>query len=371
MILLMLLRAQENFMKKYCVIGIMSGTSLDGVDIACCYFTKNDEGWTFEIGDATTVEFTGEWHQKLSTLHEKSAEEFAKTHVEFGQLLGNQTKGFIQRLSLPVDFVSSHGHTIFHQPGKKFTFQIGDGAALSAASGLPVVCDFRSKDVALGGQGAPLVPIGDELLFSKYNYCLNLGGIANISFNQLTERIAFDVAPCNMVFNQLSSILGMKYDDGGQVSKKGKVNERMLKQLNECGFYSSGPAGPKSLGREDVERDFFSILHSHDMSTEDKLRTFSEHVAVQISTVVNGSGKEHQDRKKLLITGGGAFNTFLISRIAALSRAAVVIPDKKIIDYKEALIFAFLGVLRWRGEVNCLSSVTGAVTDHVGGAIYM
>ena len=367
----MLLRAQENCMKKYCVIGLMSGTSLDGVDIACCYFSNNDEGWTFEIGDATTVEYTGEWHQKISTLHKKSAEVFAKTHVEFGQLLGSLTKEFIQRLRLQVDFVSSHGHTIFHQPNNQFTFQIGEGAALSAASGLPVVCDFRSKDVALGGQGAPLVPIGDELLFSKYNYCLNLGGIANISFNQITERIAFDVTPCNMVLNQLSSALGMKYDDGGQVSKKGKVNELLLKQLNECGFYSSGPAGPKSLGREDVERDFFSIIHSHDMTLEDKLRTFSEHIAVQISSVVNHSGKERNERKKLLITGGGAFNTFLVQRIASLSQADVIIPDKKIIEYKEALIFAFLGVLRWRGEVNCLKSVTGSVTDHVGGAIYM
>lgn len=366
----MLLRAQKKVMKQYCVIGIMSGTSLDGVDIACCYFTHNELGWTFEIGDAETVEYTGEWHQRLSSLHEKKAEVFAKTHVEFGHLLGSLTSGFIQRFHLKADFVSSHGHTIFHQPQNKFTFQIGDGAALSAASGLPVVCDFRSIDVAMGGQGAPLVPVGDEMLFSEYDFCLNLGGIANISYNLRAERIAFDVTPCNMVLNKISAERGMKYDDEGQVSAKGKVNEILLNQLNGCHFYKSAQAGPKSMGREEVERDFFSVIHAHGLTAEDKLRTCCEHMAFQISSVVNNSGKEHQDRMKLLVTGGGAYNKFLVQRITALSHAAVVVPDKKIIEYKEALIFAFLGVLRWRGEINCLKSVTGATADSVGGAIY-
>lgn len=367
---LMLLRALLNQMEEYRVIGIMSGTSLDGVDLACCYFAKEESGWKFEIRNSITVEYSAQWMERLSTLHLKDAATLAQTHAAYGHLLGNLAKDFISKNRLKADFVSSHGHTIFHQPQHRFTCQIGDGAAISAACGLPVVCDFRSNDVALGGQGAPLVPVGDELLFAGFDFCLNLGGIANISFRHSGMRRAFDVVPCNMVLNNLSLQLGKKYDDDGRFAEKGNVNESLLKQLNEITYYKTGLAGPKSLGREDIERDFFSIIHSQKISVEDKLSTFCEHVAHQVASVTSAFSQPQIANSQMLITGGGAFNHFLVSRIGNLSTLKIVIPEKKIIEYKEALIFAFLGVLRIRGEVNCLKSVTGATADNTGGAIY-
>ena len=364
----MLLRALIHAMEHYNVIGIMSGTSLDGVDLAFCHFTKEDSGWKFEIRNTTTVEYSDEWVEKLSTLHKKDGLALAKTHAEYGHFLGMLAKEFIHRNQLRADFVSSHGHTIFHQPQNKFTFQLGDGAALSAACELPVVCDFRSTDVGLGGQGAPLVPIGDEILFGVYDFCLNLGGIANISFKLSNERIAFDVAPCNMVLNYLSLKLGKKYDDEGRFAEKGNVNESLFKQLNDLDYYKK--KFPKSLGREDVEINFIPVVEFQTVSTEDMLRTFCEHIAIQISNVIASYPQLPTPNSLLFITGGGALNKFLIGRIEKLSALKIIIPDKKIIEYKEALIFAFLGVLRWRGEVNCLKSVTGAIRDNCGGAIY-
>ena len=370
MMFLTLLRTLLNSMEDYRVIGIMSGTSLDGVDLAYCYFTKEGSAWTFEIRNSTTIEYADDWMERLSTLHRKDAAALAATHADYGHYLGTLTKDFILQHQIKADFVSSHGHTIFHQPHQRFTCQVGDGAAISAACGLPVVCDFRSKDVALGGQGAPLVPVGDEYLFGAFDFCLNLGGIANISFRNAVIRLAFDVVPCNMVLNELSQQLGKKYDEEGKLAAKGNIHKSLLDQLNDCHYYTSTVAGPKSLGREDVERIFFSIIHSQKISIEDKLRTFCEHIALQIAAVTASYCQLPTANCQLLITGGGAFNKFLVSRIEELSTLKIIIPEKKIIEYKEALIFAFLGVLRMRGEINCLKSVTGAVSDSIGGAIY-
>lgn len=361
----------------------MSGTSLDGVDLAYCYFSKDDSGWKFEIRNAETISYSKEWKEKLSSLHTKDAATFTKTNAAYGYFLGTLVKEFVEKNKMAVDFVSSHGHTIFHQPQNKFTSQIGDGAALSAACGLPVVCDFRTTDVALGGQGAPLVPIGDQLLFKDYDFYLNLGGIANITSQFATALknssplgrsggvIAFDVAPCNIVLNMLASQLGKEFDEAGQFARQGNVNDSLLNQLNGLPYYNPDKSGPKSLGREDVERDFVSLINTSNISVEDKLRTFCENVAMQVSKVITSYSQLPTLDSRLLITGGGTFNTFLVSRIKELSKAEIIIPDKKIIQYKEALIFAFLGVLRWRGVVNCLKSVTGASKDSTGGAIYL
>jgi anhydro-N-acetylmuramic acid kinase len=288
---------------------------------------------------------------------------YAKEHAAYGQYLGTLVRSFLKRNNAKADFISSHGHTVFHQPGNHFTAQAGDGAALSAACGLPVVCDFRTADVALGGQGAPLVPIGDQLLFSEYEYCLNLGGIANISFSRGGKRIAYDICPVNMVLNHLASEKGKGYDKGGKMAEKGYFNVILLSKLNSAPYYQR--TYPKSLGREEIEKYFFKILKREKASTEDKLHTFIEHVAIEIAAAT-------RNRKgKMLVTGGGAYNDYLISRIRAHSSLQVVIPSPKIIEFKEALIFAFLGVLRWRNEVNTLKSVTGARRDSSGGAIYM
>ena len=347
-------------MKKYKVIGLMSGTSLDGVDIAFCKFVF-DNNWQFEIIHAETIEYPGEWFDRLTKLPEANAESRTLTNVEYGHYLGKITKDFIDRNKITPEFISSHGHTIFHQPEKHFTLQIGDGASIAAETGLPVVYDFRSLDVARGGQGAPLVPVGDKLLFSEYRYCLNLGGIANISFDDKGKRIAFDICPVNQVINYLSNECGKDFDDKGIIASTGKLNPELLDILNDLEYYSQLP--PKSLGKEWVEEYIFPILKSFSIPVEDKLRTFSEHIAQQISKILKtGNGK-------LLITGGGAYNDFLIRRIRYYTKNEIVVPDKILIEYKEAMIFAFLGVLNIRGEVNCLRSVTGAREDSIGGVV--
>jgi anhydro-N-acetylmuramic acid kinase len=340
----------------------MSGTSLDGVDIALCVFEKRGSKWNFQIEAAETIPYNASRQRTLISLMTTDAENFARENAAFGRMLGELVKSFLKRKKTNADFIASHGHTIFHQPFNHFTTQAGDGAALSIAGGLPVVCDFRTADVALGGQGAPLVPIGDKLLFSDYDSCLNLGGIANISFENSGKRIAFDICPVNMVLNHLASRKGMRYDEGGKMAESGEVRPQLLKRLNNIPFYKI--ASPKSLGREKIVKHFFKIVENDAGSIEDKLHTFCEHIAVQISSVIKSR------KGKMLVTGGGAYNNFLINRIRHYSDLQVVIPENIIIEFKEALIFGLLGVLRWRNEVNCLKSVTGASRDSCGGAIY-
>jgi anhydro-N-acetylmuramic acid kinase len=282
--------------------------------------------------------------------------------VEYGRLLGNFVKNFIKEYQIKADFVASHGHTVFHQPDKGFTAQIGDGAAIAAVAQLPVVCDFRTMDVALGGQGAPLVPIGDKLLFSDYHYCLNIGGIANISFDENGTRKAFDISPANMALNYFADKIGLPYDKDGELSKKGQLKNNLFQELNALDFYQIHSS--KSLGREWFETFFLPIVLKYNYSVEDSLRTLVEHIAFQIGKVCKKQGN-------ILITGGGAKNKFLIECIFKYTPSCqICIPDTLLIDYKEALIFAFLGLLRMEEQVNCLKSVTGAGKDSIGGAVY-
>jgi anhydro-N-acetylmuramic acid kinase len=342
----------------------MSGTSLDGVDMALCSFHHTNGNWSFEIEKAVTVPYNEEWKKALGSIYLRDAFTLAMVHVEYGKLLGTLVKDFVA--GSKADFISSHGHTVFHQPSIGLTLQIGEGAALRAAAELPVVCDFRTMDVALGGQGAPLVPIGDKLLFSEYPYCLNLGGIANISYDQNGHRIAYDICPVNMVLNYLAQLKGVEFDKNGELASRGKMNEALLTGLNGLKYYKR--RHPKSLAREDFELNYLKVLGDFAIPVEDKLNTYCEHIAMQISGSVNS---ESVSEGSLLITGGGAFNQYLIDRIKVHCKAEVVIPDRRIIDFKEALIFAFLGVLRWRNENNCLESVTGAKRDSCSGVIYI
>jgi anhydro-N-acetylmuramic acid kinase len=350
-------------MKTYKVIGIMSGTSLDGVDIAYCIFVEDNDIWKYKIEIAETYNYNSYWKEILSTAAHADSFDFIRIHKQYGNFLGGLVSEFILRNKIAPDFIASHGHTIFHQPDKKITFQIGDGAELAAACGYPVVCDFRSIDVALGGQGAPLVPVGDKLLFGNYDYCLNLGGIANISFEEKGKRIAFDICPANMALNNIVEMLGKSYDDKGAIATSGHVNRILLNKLNELDYYNLH--SPKSLGKEWVFDLFMPMINAFDIPVEDKLCTICVHIAMQISAAAPYTAVEN-----ILVTGGGAYNTFLMEKIRSLCPAKIVIPDNKNVEFKEALIFAFLGVLRMRGEVNCLSSVTGAIKDSVGGTIY-
>lgn len=340
----------------------MSGTSLDGMDVAYCRFQYDRaKGWQYELLQACTIPYTAQWKHRLSNLFTATAEQYALTHVEYGHLIGKTIRQFIQENNLKVDFVSSHGHTVFHQPERQFTAQIGEGAAIAAECDLPVVSDFRTMDVAYQGQGAPLVPIGDELLFGEYDYCLNIGGIMNISYRNDNERIAYDVAPANMAMNYFAEKMGQPYDKDGLIAKKGILDKAMYQALNELPYYKRN--FPKSLGREWFEHCFLPVVLHYNNNIENTMHTICHHMAYQLSQIVN--------KGNILITGGGAKNKYLISLLEQyMPEVKVIIPDNKLIEYKEALIFAFLGVLRITNSVNCLKSVTGAGKNVTGGAVY-
>ena len=344
------------------IIGIMSGTSLDGLDIALCNFRKNDN-WFYEIIEAITIPYSDEWISKLSNADSLSGIDLLKLDKEFGRYIGESVNEFIKNTDTQVDLIASHGHTVFHQPEQKITLQIGDGNEIASTTGITTISDFRSLDVALGGQGAPLVPIGDELLFSDFDYCINIGGFANISFKENSKRLAYDICPANIILNTFAQKLGKSYDKDGELGKTGKINIELLQELNNVDYYTR--SYPKSLGKEWLNKIFTPVLKNSDISLNDKFRTLYEHIAQQISLAINSS-----NNPKVLITGGGAYNKFLIDLIKQKSNANINIPEKQLIEYKEALIFAFLGFLRFNNQVNCLSSVTGATKDSSGGVIH-
>ena len=337
----------------------MSGTSLDGVDLAYCSFNF-DSKWNYKIIKKDFFAYSNNWKNKLQKAYTSKVANLKDLNEEYGSYLGQLLFNFIKKHELKVDFIASHGHTIFHRPDKGYTFQIGDGDAIAKECKLPLVYDFRSLDVSLNGQGAPLVPIGDKLLFEQFDYCLNLGGFANISTEFNEQRIAYDICSVNLVLNYLCNKLDQTFDKDGKLGKSGQLDHNLLNNLNSLAFYSE--AHPKSLGREWVESNIFPQLKKSEISIEDQLRTYYEHIVIQIKKAIK------KENANILMTGGGTHNSFLIELFKA-HKLNIVIPQKDLIDFKEALIFAFLGVLRWRNEVNCLSSVTGASRDSSGGKI--
>ena len=345
---------------KYC-IGLMSGTSLDGIDLA--YVKMNTILYTdFTILHAETIPYSDAWKNKLQEAIAYTNDELIKLDVAYGQFLGGILHSFIDENKInKIDFIASHGHTILHQPANGITLQIGNGQEIANQTNTQVICDFRTQDVELGGQGAPLVPIGDKLLFSEYDYCINLGGFANISFQNDDKRIAFDICPVNIVMNLYAQKMGFEYDDGGKIASEGVVNQQLLEKLNALDFYSQNP--PKSLGLEWVQENIFPLIDANETEISSVLRTFVEHVAIQIS-------KNVSPKASVLITGGGVFNTFLMKRIQYYSQIEIPSVSTEIINYKEALVFALLGVLRVDNQVNCLQSVTGAKRNHSSGKIF-
>lgn len=350
--------------RTYNVIGMMSGTSLDGVDITYVRFLRQGEVWSFEIVEATTVSYTKEWKERLTNAILLNKEALSALDVVYSDYLGQLCNDFINKYQLvDLDVVCSHGHTIFHKPDLGYTFQLGNLHNLSKWVSTKVVCDFRAQDVALGGQGAPLVPIGDRLLFAEYDACLNLGGFANVSYeSEQGKRIAFDLVAVNTVMNEAVKQLGMDFDADGALAKSGVVCQELLDKLNVLEYYEQ--AAPKSLGIEYVNEVLSPLLQSYRLKTEDLLRTFVEHIAIQINKGIPANVS------KVLVTGGGAYNGFLMERIKAHGTADFYVPEAKVIEFKEALIFAFLGALKLEGEINVLSSVTGASKDHSSGVVY-
>ncbi len=350
-------------MNSYNVIGVMSGTSLDGVDLCYVRFSF-DTHWSFEILKAETINYDDGWVERLKEGIHLSKASIDVLDEDYTNYLGRLINNFIHENDiLEVDAVCSHGHTVFHQPENKLTVQIGNMAELATIIDQTLVCDFRVQDVMLDGQGAPLVPIGDKFLFHDYSFCLNLGGFANASYEQDSKRIAYDICPVNIVLNHYVNILGFNYDNNGEVAASGTINNHLFESLNDLEFYKK--SHPKSLGLEWVELNVFPMIDVLNLQVKDVLRTVVEHAAFQIGVEINKLQKGN-----VFITGGGVFNSFLMGRISYYSKREIVIPSSEIIDYKEALIFGFLGILKLRDEVNCLSSVTGANMDHSSGNIF-
>jgi len=349
-------------MKTYKTIGVMSGTSLDGIDIVEVSFEESVGKWEYIIGTSEFIPYSEAWKKRLSSLMAASAIEYVKTHNDYGVYTAEVIQCFLQRIQLKPDIIGVHGHTIFHEPVQGYTTQIGNAAIIAAQTKCLVASDFRSMDVARGGQGAPLVPIGDKLLFGAYSACMNIGGFANISFMDGEKQKAFDICPVNIVMNPIAEKLGVSYDDKGLMARSGEVNGALLKALDVLAFYSA--QAPKSLGKEWVDKHFNPCFPS-EISSIDLLRTLVEHISTQIANVLSSA-----NITSVLLTGGGAYNEFLIQRIQEKTKVRIEIPSSEIIDMKEAVIFAFLAVLRLRNEKNVLAGITGAESDSISGALY-
>lgn len=346
----------------YYVLGVMSGTSLDGIDIAHIVFEKQDS-WKYEIRTAETIPYTEDWKRRLTTAIHFDENQLIEIDKEYTAFLADVIRKFTTKHDIhELDAVCSHGHTIKHEPENGFTLQIGNLPELASLLKKRVVCNFRVQDVKLGGQGAPLVPIGDALLFGNYEFCLNLGGFANVSTSLRGERIAYDICPVNTVMNYLAEQLGQPFDEGGKIAAGGRLDQRLLNDLNELDFYRQKP--PKSLGMEWVYRFIIPRLDKG-MNIPDLMHTYAVHVAEQLAENLKSSIEA-----SVLITGGGAFNSFLLEELSKRTSTSLVVPSEKLVNYKEALVFGLLGVLRMRGEINTLSSVTGSYRDHSAGEIF-
>lgn len=354
-----------NKSSSYRMIGLMSGTSLDGLDICYCFFQNINSKWQYSILAAETIKYPTHLINQLKEAHKYTAEEITALDFSYGKYLGEQVKRFVSEHGIEADYIASHGHTVFHNPTQGYTLQIGKGAAIAAYSGIPCISDFRSGDVSRGGQGAPLVPIGDKMLFQEFDICLNLGGIANISYDDnFSNRVAYDICVCNMMLNYLAGLTGNEYDFNGDLGRTGQVISGMLQELENLEYYNQ--PSPKSLGREWFESYIMPILNRYNAYTlTSQLRTAYEHISGRIAHDCNSLKKT-----TMLATGGGAKNAFLMELIKQKTELKIVIPDSKTIDFKEALIFAFLGVLYLLKEPGAIASVTGANNSSIAGCLY-
>lgn len=347
----------------------MSGTSLDGLDLAFCHIWEENAQWKYEMKETKSISYAPEMLSQLKDSITLPAEELLSFHNTYGTWLGERTKIFIDEHALTVDYIASHGHTTHHRPEMGVTFQIGSGQHLANASGQKVICDFRTNDVALKGQGAPLVPIGDQLLFNAYDFCLNLGGISNISFDKDGGRYAYDIGLANMILNHITRKNGLDYDKGGKLARSGKVNASLLNRLNDLAYYRL--PYPKSIGYEWFVNEVVPLVDSTKDSMQNLLRTGVHHICEQIAVQVKLNSRKAEP--SLFITGGGALNEFLVDTLRAKLGAAtkVVVPDQKLIEFKEALVFALMGVLRVEEKTNVLRTVTGAIRDSSSGVLFL
>ena len=354
----------------YHAVGLMSGSSLDGLDIAFVRLHKEGGGWRYEWIATECIPYPANWIDPLMEAKDLSVPDFLRLHTAYGHYTGRVVNAFLERHAegLPIDFIASHGHTIFHDPASATTCQIGDGASIAAETGLPVISDLRNMDIALGGQGAPIVPLGEQLLFPEYDYWLNLGGIANITYQRDGAWTAFDICACNQVLNALAAEAGLEYDAGGTIADSGTTDRQLLAALNQVEYF--GRPLPKSLDNAFSQKAILPLIQATALSLQDKMRTAVEHIADQLAPALS----HNTASSRILVTGGGALNTFLISRLNAVCKAkniSLVVPDDQTVQYKEALIMALLGALRWQGKPTVLHTVTGARESSIGGALWL
>ena len=357
-------------MSIYKVLGLMSGTSLDGLDMAYCHIWEENGKWNFSIKKTAEIDYSDEMREHLKNAIHLSGEDHDQLHKDYGIWLGQQSKLFIDELDEEVDFIASHGHTSHHRPEDGITFQLGEGQLLANTAGKQVICDFRTKDVSLKGQGAPLVPIGDKLLFHEYDFCLNLGGISNISFDKDGERIAYDIGLANMPLNYITHKMGLAYDADGKIARSGRLDNSLLQKLNSLKYYTL--PYPKSTGYEWFTSDIVPLIEASKCSNEDLLHTFIHHNCEQIAVAAITNKNNDISKSKLLATGGGALNHFFIDTLQSKlgTSIEVVVPNKTLIGYKEALVFALMGILRLEGKTNVLKSVTGATSNSCSGEVF-
>lgn len=352
----------------------MSGSSVDGLDIVYTFLEESRGNWKFDIQEAATIPYSADWEDKLCNTSGLSVGDFLNLHTAYGRYLGEQVQQFIEKHGLhhKVHFIATHGHTVFHDPKNGTSFQIGDGATIAAVTGLPVISDLRSMDAALGGQGAPIVPIGDKLLFGDFDYWLNIGGIVNMTVKQAENHImAFDICTGNQMLNALAQREGMKYDDEGRLAEAGTIMPELLKELNSKDYY--GQQAPKSLSNEMAKSLVTAVLDNKEHTTQDLLRTGVAYVAEQIAAAVK-MYPSHNEKPRMLATGGGALSNYLMEQVRNTVEPLgvhIVIPYEQVVEYKEALVMALIGALRWREETNVLADVTGAKRDSVSGALWM
>lgn len=361
-------------MSTYKVLGLMSGSSLDGLDIAHCMFKETPNGWEYEILDAAVIDFPSKWKLRLRNLVMQNAITYLKTDTYFGHYIGETINHYINENDIrdEIDFVAWHGQTVFHQPENNLTSQVGNGAAVAEKSGLPVVCDFRNNDVALGGQGAPLVPIADLYLFPEYKFCLNLGGIANISCKTKSGIIGYDTCASNLVLNSLARKMEFEFDRDGDLARAGELNTDLLREMNSSWYYDKDY--PKTLSGGWIRKVMMPVLKKFNISIEDKLHTACEHIARQIGSnielIYDRENVDKEENDTMMIAGGGAFNKFLVEKIEEHSPIKVHVPSDDIVNYKEAIALAFTAILRIENKPNLLASVTGASVDSIGGVVY-
>lgn len=350
--------------QSYNVIGVMSGTSLDGIDLAHVQLSVAQNRWSFRLLTCQTVPYENHWQERLKTASTLGLYALRQLDADYTDLLASTIRNFIAGHHIAnLNAVCSHGHTVLHDPASGLTYQIGNMPHIATLIGQNVVCDFRVQDVALGGQGAPLVPIGDRLLFPDADYCLNLGGFSNVSFEGAHGRIAFDISPVNTVLNHYANQIGLAFDPQGEVAKGGELVPNLRDELNQLPYYAA--SHPKSLGFEFVRDTVLPLIDRHRANVPDVLHTFCHHIAQQTAKALGSKPG------KILVTGGGAYNAFLMQTLReALALKTFEQAPNALIEYKEALIFALLGVLKLRGESNVLHTVTGALHDHSSGEIF-